>query len=68
MLSTPSETHAEVLLLLHRAYQYTTVPSTVVLLAAGLLIWRFLKFTVIPALYPDDPKELPYWIPCKISM
>ncbi|KAK2612085.1 hypothetical protein QQS21_001934 [Conoideocrella luteorostrata] len=26
-------------------------------------LWRFWKFTIQPILYPDDPKELPYWIP-----
>ncbi|KAK0616095.1 putative cytochrome p450 [Bombardia bombarda] len=28
------------------------------------MLWRFWRFTVTPILYPDDPKELPYWIPC----
>ena len=31
--------------------------------AISLLLWRICKFTVLPFLYPDDPKELPYWIP-----
>ncbi len=30
--------------------------------------WRALRFTIIPAFYPNDPKELPYWIPCKPSL
>jgi hypothetical protein len=29
---------------------------------ATLAIWRLWKFTVIPYLYPNEPKELPYWI------
>ena len=29
----------------------------------ALVIWRLWRFTISPALYPDDPKELPYWIP-----
>ncbi|PQE32214.1 cytochrome P450 oxidoreductase protein [Rutstroemia sp. NJR-2017a WRK4] len=34
------------------------------LLLLGLVTWRFWRFTLSPILYPDDPKELPYWIPC----
>ncbi|KAL9078126.1 MAG: hypothetical protein Q9157_002953 [Trypethelium eluteriae] len=26
-------------------------------------VWRLWAFTVKPALHPDEPKELPYWIP-----
>lgn len=33
------------------------------LLVLGLLIWRFWRFTLSPRMYPNDPKELPYWIP-----
>ena len=29
----------------------------------GLLLWRVGKFTILPLIYPSDPKELPYWIP-----
>lgn len=44
------------------------IPTTVVGFAlATLLAWRLLRFTILPAFYPDDPKELPYWIPCKLS-
>ena len=28
-----------------------------------LVLWRFWAFTIKAALYPDEPKELPYWIP-----
>jgi hypothetical protein len=34
------------------------------LLVLGLLVWRFWRFTLSPKIYPNDPKELPYWIPC----
>lgn len=34
------------------------------LLVLGLLVWRFWRFTVSPKIHPNDPKELPYWIPC----
>ena len=30
-----------------------------------VLVWRFWKFSLKPALHPEDPKELPYWIPCE---
>ncbi|TGJ78266.1 hypothetical protein E0Z10_g10500 [Xylaria hypoxylon] len=29
------------------------------------MIWRLLRFTIIPLVYHDDPKELPYWTPSK---
>ncbi|KAI0832160.1 hypothetical protein F5Y06DRAFT_281183 [Hypoxylon sp. FL0890] len=29
--------------------------------------WRCWKFTVYPWLHPDEPKELPYFIPSKLS-
>ncbi|KAH8589197.1 cytochrome P450 [Bisporella sp. PMI_857] len=28
-----------------------------------LLCWRLWRFTLTPILYPNDPRELPYWIP-----
>ncbi|KAF2464462.1 cytochrome P450 [Lindgomyces ingoldianus] len=28
-----------------------------------LLLWRIWRFTVLPVLRPNEPKELPYWIP-----
>lgn len=30
-----------------------------------LLTWRIWTFTIIPRLHPYEPKELPYWVPCK---
>ncbi len=32
-----------------------------------LLSWRIWRFTILPILRPDDPKELPYWVPCKYN-
>ena len=32
-------------------------------LLVSLLLWRVAKFTVLPLFYPNDPKQLPYWIP-----
>ena len=28
------------------------------------VVWRLWKFTLLPALYPDEPKAYPYLIPC----
>ncbi|KAL4786384.1 cytochrome P450 oxidoreductase [Aspergillus varians] len=28
-----------------------------------LIVWRIWRFEIMPRYYPDDPKELPYWIP-----
>ncbi|KJZ69547.1 hypothetical protein HIM_11060 [Hirsutella minnesotensis 3608] len=39
--------------------------SLVALCVGALATWRVYRFRIIPALYPDDPKELPYWIPAK---
>lgn len=33
------------------------------ILGLSLLVWRIIKFSLLPALKPDDPKEYPYWIP-----
>ncbi|TVY19957.1 Prostacyclin synthase [Lachnellula arida] len=41
--------------------------NSAVCLGAGaislLVVWRIWKFSIIPFLYPNDPKELPCWIP-----
>ena len=31
------------------------------------ICWRLWRFTIRPLFYPQEPKELPYWIPCKRS-
>ena len=28
------------------------------------LLWRLWEFTIKPLLHPDEPRELPYTIPC----
>ena len=28
-----------------------------------ILSWRLWKFTIVPILFPNDPKQLPYWFP-----
>ena len=32
-------------------------------LVVVLLLWRTWTFTVLPALRPREPKEVPYWVP-----
>ena len=41
--------------------------ASALLLLGAWLCWRLWRFTVLPAFRPDDPKELPYLIPCKGS-
>jgi hypothetical protein len=38
--------------------------AVVICVAALLLTWRLWRFKVRPVLRPDEPRELPYWIPC----
>ncbi|OJZ85868.1 hypothetical protein ASPFODRAFT_189631 [Aspergillus luchuensis CBS 106.47] len=40
-------------------------PSLVAAIVAAsvLVLWRLLRFSIVPSFYPNDPKELPYWIP-----
>lgn len=40
-----------------------SLPLVVAFFAATLLGWRLWKFTLVPIIWPDDPKVLPYWIP-----
>lgn len=35
--------------------------------AVAWLIWRVWAFTILPALRPNEPKQVPYWIPCEQS-
>jgi hypothetical protein len=30
----------------------------------SLLGWRLWRFTIWPLFHPEEPRELPYWIPC----
>ena len=33
--------------------------------ATALFLWRVIKFSVIPAFYPNEPEEFPYLLPCR---
>ena len=49
---------------LHNQFALPLLPPLLALSAIlALLSWRIWKFTIIPWVYPDDPKEIPYWIP-----
>ncbi|KFA45830.1 hypothetical protein S40293_09664 [Stachybotrys chartarum IBT 40293] len=37
--------------------------KAVVCVLLPLVLWRAWKFTILPILRPDQPKEFPYWIP-----
>lgn len=54
---------AAVLLADHNVYISPTV-----LISMGIMVllclWHLWKFNIRPHFYPDNPKELPYWIPC----
>lgn len=36
-------------------------------LVTAWIVWRLWRFTVSPWLHPNDPPELPYWIPGTLS-
>jgi hypothetical protein len=67
MLLTSLAAHAETLFsaLPPGVQAHSTLISITAAAVLALLLWRLWRFTITPALYPDDPKELPYWIPCK---
>lgn len=46
-----------------RVSNHFHVPSIFFVVILTWITWRFWKFTLKPALYPDDPKEYPYFIP-----
>jgi hypothetical protein len=41
------------------------VLQAIVAAAIGWLTWYTYKFVLSPMLYRDEPRELPYLIPCK---
>jgi hypothetical protein len=46
-------------------YSVIIIPFSLALI---YMIWRLWKFTLKPLLRPDEPKELPYWIPGTSSL
>lgn len=51
--------------LVRGASDHSSISIAALLLLAVLLSWRLWRFTITPWLYPNDPKELPYWIPSR---
>ncbi|KAL8851305.1 MAG: hypothetical protein Q9221_003750 [Calogaya cf. arnoldii] len=49
--------------LLQGALDHSNISVPALLFLGLLLSWRLWRFTITPWLYPNDPKELPYWIP-----
>lgn len=43
---------------------HALVLRPVIFVAVLLILWRIYRFNIVPLLRPDEPKELPYWIPC----
>lgn len=43
--------------------EHALLIGTLAAVLSAWLLWRLWRFTILPMLYPDDPKELPYWIP-----
>lgn len=39
--------------------------SALAVVTVVLLLWRLWRFMILPILRPREPRELPYWIPCK---
>ena len=42
---------------------YSIIAQACVSALASWLLWRLWAFTIQPRLRPEEPKELPYWIP-----
>ena len=46
---------------------FSHAPFILLLVITALLLWRLWTFTILPWLNPNEPKEVPYWIPCKFD-
>ena len=44
---------------------WSVATGSLAFLVSLLLAWRLWNFVLRPWLNPDEPKEIPYWIPCK---
>ena len=45
-------------------------PAALALLVLSLawLSWYIWNFTIVPLLKPDEPRYLPYWVPCECAV
>ena len=48
--------------------RWNLVLAIAVFLGSSLALWRLWTFTVRPLIHPDEAKEIPYWVPCKIKL
>lgn len=56
----------EVLLALSELDDHLSISLMIFTVATALLLlWRLWRFTIEPMMKPTEPKELPYWLPCK---
>ncbi|KAF2464777.1 cytochrome P450 [Lindgomyces ingoldianus] len=42
---------------------YHSASLTISVYIAALLVWRLVRFTLLPKLHPQEPREVPYWTP-----
>lgn len=53
-------------------YQAAHYPSYLLLVVLNVAIpylaWRIWRFSIVPTLYPQVPKDLPYWCPGMTAM
>ena len=54
--------------MLPEAHTWKWTLAIAVLSNLSFALWRLWKFTVRPWIYPDEPREIPYWVPCKVQM
>ena len=50
---------------LPESYRWRSTLAIAVFLGLSLVLWRLWTFTVRPWMNPDEPREVPYWVPCK---
>ena len=48
-----------------RATQASPGVLFIITLCTLWAFWRIWTFTIVPILRPDEPKDIPYWVPCE---
>ena len=43
--------------------RHSTLPYVLGVTSVIYLLWRAWRFSLVTALYPNVPRELPYWVP-----
>ena len=44
---------------------FSPVLVSALIIVLPLLLWRIWTFTILPVLHPDEPKQIPYWVPSR---